>query len=162
MLPLSDDDLLKIRAQRVQAKLFANRSLIEGTKVSVRLNLNYRIKKDGQTYAIQTIHRGHTPRGRALGYDSAVTVRNATFFVDQPARRSIELGHTKFAMAAVVGDLSHSGIVLDGVLVRFNPKNTKYFERVDDGRPVLGAEEVTIFNTRAYARGRITYLEGDE
>lgn len=122
MLPLSDDDLLKIRAKRVQAKLFANRSLIEGTRVAVRLNLNFRIKKDGQTYAIQTIHSGHTPRGRVLGYDSAVTVRNATFYVDEPCRLSIELGHTKFAMAAVVGDLFPLGYFPGRGRRSFQPK----------------------------------------
>jgi hypothetical protein len=65
-------------------------------------------------------------------------------------------------MAAVVGDLRQIEPSLEGVVLRFNPRSTRHFQRVDDGRSVTGAEEVTIFNTRAYARGKITYLEGRE
>jgi hypothetical protein len=159
MLPISDDDLRTIRAKRVQAKLFAHRAMLAGIRVSVRQNLNHRVKKNKETFSIQTVHNGSTPRGRVLGYDGAVTVRNATFFVDQAARASIASGHTKFAMAAVVGELMHCEASLAGVAIRFNPKTTQHFSRVDDGRPVEAADEVTVFNTRAYARGIIKYLD---
>lgn len=163
MLPLVDRDVQDARLDpRVRGKLFANRTAPAGLRVAVRLNLNNRVRKDGLSYSIQTIHGKPSPRARALGYDLAVTLRKAEFRVDEAARVLIAQGHNKFPMAAVVGDLSHEPHRLDGVEIRFNPKNTRYFERVDDGRPVATAEEVTVFNTRVYARGELTYIPGDQ
>jgi hypothetical protein len=163
VLPVTDTDLLDgVRLQRVRDKLFLQRGAPEGTRVAVRLNLNYRIKKHGRSYAIQTIHAKPSPRSRALGYDAAVTVREATFVVDQHARASIASGRAhKMPMAAVVGDLVHAYGLLEGVELRFNPKTSHLFVRVDDHRAVQAAEEVTIFDTRAYARGEITYWNAE-
>ena len=158
MITLSDDDLNTICASRVKAKLYAHRRAPERTLVAVRLNLNCRVSKHGVTYAIQTVHRGGSPHGRVLGYDHTVTVREAAFYVNQPSRASIAAGHAKFAMAAVVGKLVYGAHSFEGIAVRFNPKETEHFVRVDDGRAVTTAEEVTIFNTRAYARGAIRYV----
>lgn len=155
MLPISDQDLLILRSKRVRNKLFVNR-LYYGESVAVRLNLNYRVRKDGKVFSVQTIHCS-TPTGRVLGYDHSATVRNATFFVNQAARARIAGGRHKHAMAAVLGDLADTKPSLMGVEVRFNPKTSHLFTRADDGRAVKSAEEVTIFNTRAYARGTIEY-----
>src|ERR1700748_70481 len=111
---LSDIDLLSIRSNRIRKKLFANRSLPEGTRVAVRLNLNHKIRKDDETFYIQSIHSGSKPSGGVLGYDGAVTVSNATFYVNEAARASIAAGHVKYPMAAVVGDLKHVEPSLEG------------------------------------------------
>jgi hypothetical protein len=158
VFPLTDHDLLSIRADRVRRKLFLNREAPQNTRVAVRLNLNYRIRKGSESFSIQTIHNGK-PTGRVIGYDHSATVRRASFFVNQDARTKIASGHTKFAMAAVIGEIAHIDASLDGIEVRFNPKTGPLFVRVDDGRAVKGAEEVTIFNTRAYARGILTYWD---
>ena len=157
MLPVSDDDMASIANTRVKNKLFAHRNL-EGT-VAVRLNLHHRLRKFNETFHIQSVHAGASPRGRVLGYDHAVTVRNASFYVDASAQRHIAAGAHKRPMAAVVGTLSKDEPTLEGVAIRFNPRTGAHFVRVDDGRAVLSAEEVTVFDTRAYARGDIRYQE---
>jgi len=162
MLPLTDRDLLEARFEsRVRGKLFAHRTAPAGLRVAVRLNLNNKVRKGGQTFAIQTIHGKPSPRAHALGYDLAVTLTEAVFHIDQEGRQRIAEGAHKFPMAAVVGNLCHDAADLTGVEIRFNPKTTRYFQRVDDGRPVATAEIVTIFNTRVYARGSLTYIGGD-
>lgn len=154
---LTDDDVLAARLPtNIKAKLFANRELSEGCMVAVRLNLNGEVKKDNRRYALQSVHRGVSWRGRVIGYDRLVTVTQAAFMVGQSDRAKIAEGGRKFPMAAVVGALRHGGS-LDGVEVRFNPRTSHLFVRADDGRPVRSADEVTVFNTRAYARGQITY-----
>ncbi len=87
---------------------------------------------------------------------------DATFYVNEVARAAIAAGAHKHAMAAVVGDLKQVSPSLEGVMLRFNPRTMRHFQRVDDSRPVIAAEEVTIQGTRAYARGKITYLEGSK
>lgn len=164
MLPITDQDLMdSVRERRVRAKLFAHRLVSEGTRVAVRLNLNCQVIKADKIFSIQTIHSKPSPKSRALGYDAAVTIRNASFMVDQKARAAIASGRkTKMPMAAVLGDLCHSAPLLEGVEVRFNPKTSHLFTRVDDGRAVRSADEVTVFNTRAYARGGLTYWAAQE
>jgi len=158
MLPIKDDMLASIRAERVRKKLFANRSVNEGRIVTVRLNLNYKVKgEDGIRYSIQTIHDGKSPTGKVLGYDSAASLKRAVFVVDQEARARIAGGAHKFPMAGVVGQISHEPPSLDGIEVRFNPKTSHLFTRVDDGRAVYFADEVTVFHTRVYARGELRY-----
>jgi len=151
---LTDNDLLNARlGARVRNKLFAHRMSPEGVRVAVRRNLNCSVKG----ISVQTIHR-KSPTGRALGYGAAVTVRNASFMVDQIGRADIASGRTsKRPMAAVIGDLTHDTPRLEGVEIRFNPKTSHLFVRADDGRAVQTADEVTIYNTRAFARGNITY-----
>lgn len=162
-VPLFDTDLLAAGLPpRIAGKLFENRRLDEGTRVAVRLNLNGKVSKDGASYFIQTVHKD-TVRGRALGYDAVVTVRNARFDVDQRARAAIATGRkSKFPMAAVLGDIVHGPADIEGVEVRFNPATGHLFTRVDNGLAVRSADEVTIFNTRCYVRGAICYWEADE
>jgi hypothetical protein len=155
---LTDADLIAgVRDPRVRAKLFAHRSSI-GSRVAVRLNLNYAVKG----VAIQTVHTKPSPTSRALGYDAAVTLSNASFLVDEAARSQIAAGAHKRPMAAVVGLLSEAPHSLLGTALRFNPKTTRLFVREDDGRAVKSAEEVTVFNTRVYARGQIVYWEDNQ
>lgn len=163
MIPLTDDNLNQIKAKAIRNKLFRNRET-GGRLVAVRLNLNHKaIGSDGQRYSIQTIHDGVAPRGRVLGYDSSATVIGAVFVVDQRARANIASGRNhKYPMAGVVGVLTQNEPSLEGVEIRFNPKTSHLFTRVDDGRAVHSAEEVTVFHTRAYARGWIKYWSADE
>lgn len=151
--PLRDDEIKAAKLpSNVRAKLFANRDLPDGMKVAVRLNLNGKVGN----YFLQTVH-DRTATGTALGYDGAVTVRDATFAVSQRARELIASKQgNKFPMAAVIGKLAQVPADLTGVEVRFNPMQGHLFEDLD-GNAVKGAEEVTVFNTRCYARGKITY-----
>lgn len=161
--PLTDEDVLAAALPpNVKEKLFANRRLPEGTLVAVRLNLNGRVTKDGKPYFLQTAH-DRTTSGRALGYDMAITVRDATFAVDQRARHLIATKQeNKFPMAGVVGKILQVAPNLSGVELRFNPMTEHLFLRADDGRAVKSAEEVTVFNTRCFARGKITYWTEEE
>ncbi len=160
MIPVTDEAMQTIRAKQVRRSLFANRTAKPSNRVSIRLNLNYKVTgTDGERYSIQTIHNSEFPRGRVLGYDSAATVVGADFIVDQQARAQIATGRHKFPMAGVVGFLHQVPPSLDGVEIRFNPKTSHLFTRVDDGRAVKSADEVTVFHNRAYARGRITYWD---
>lgn len=164
MLPLTDDDLKAIRAKHIRERLFANRFAPEGTFVAVRRNLNFWARAaDGEKYSLQTIHKGAFPSGGVLGYDYAATLRGVTFVVDQQARAEIAAGRRhKFPMAGVNGWLSHKAPSLMGVHVRFNPKTSHLFTRVDNGLAVREAEEVTIFHTRVYVRGHLTYWNADD
>lgn len=153
--PLSDEKILSAGLpERVQEKLFANRKLPEGTKVAIRLNLNGKVG----SYFIQTVH-SKTATGSVLGYDGAVTVRKATFQVSQRARELIATKQeNKYPMAAVVGGIAQVPALLTGVELRFNPMQSHLFEDLE-GYAVKYADEVTIFNTRCYARGKITYWD---
>lgn len=142
-----------------------------GKRVGVRLNLNL-LKSTGK--AVQTIHLGRQEskgyqsnkgfwHGTVLAYAEAVTLKNAYFNVNQMARELIATGqHTKFAMASVDGELQSldEKANLDGVEVRFNPRQTHLF--VDTNNQAIHyAEEVTIVGHRAYARGKIIYHTAD-
>lgn len=162
-LPVTDTDLVEaVRDKRVLGKLFAHRGAPDGLPVAVRLNLNCRVRKDNKVYSIQTIHSKQSPHSRALGYDTSVTIRSAIFMVDQAARAAIASGRIqKMPMAAVLGHLSHSLPNLEGIEIRFNPKTSHLFTRADDGRAVKSADEVTVFHTRAYARGEVIYWDAE-
>jgi len=153
--PLRDDEITAAKLpDNVRDKLFANRDLPEGTRVAVRLNLNSRVNG----YWLQTVH-DRSATGTALGYDAAVTVRDADFKVSQKARFKIaSRQENKFPMAAVVGELVQTPADLTGVEIRFNPMQGHLFEDLD-GHAVKHADEVTVFNTRAYARGNIEYWD---
>jgi hypothetical protein len=153
--PLRDEDIEQAKLpSNVKEKLFHNRNLPNGTKVAVRLNLNGKV----DNYFLQTVHN-KSASGTALGYDGAVTVRNATFQISQRARELIATKkENKFPMAAVVGSIVQKPADLSGTEIRFNPMQSHLFEDLD-GHAVRSAEEVTVFNTRCYARGRIVYWE---
>lgn len=161
--PLTDEDIENAALpEKVRAKLFANRDLPNGTVVAVRLNLNGKVMKDGVPFFIQTVH-ARTAKGEPLGYDGAVTVKNGRFDVNQHARALIAAKkENKFPMAAVIGHIIQKAPSLTGVEVRFNPMSEHLFTRVDNGLAVKSADEVTVFNTRCYARGNITYWHEDE
>lgn len=153
ILPITDQDARDARlAPRIKAKLFANRDLPEGSVVAVRLNLNGAIKRGGCSYHLQTVHDRRTS-GRALGYDIAVTIRNAHFSINEQSRQAIAEGRMqKHPMAGVIGELVHIEPDLSGVEVRFNPKTGPFFTRVDTGDPIFEAAEVTVFDRRCYVR----------
>lgn len=151
---------------KVLNKLFANRNLPNGTLVAVRRNLNSKmLMSDGSIEKLQTVHDTRNPEkgwdGDVLGYDTAVTVTNAVFGVNQEGRRDIALRkQNKFPMAAVVGRIKQGANSTEGVMIFFNPRTTHLF--VDsDGYAVRAADEVTIFADRTFARGNIYYY-GDE
>jgi hypothetical protein len=153
--PLRDEDIKNAKLPlNVKDKLFHNRTLSNGTKVAVRLNLNGKV----ENYFLQTVH-AKSASGPALGYDGAVTVHNAIFQVSQRARELIATKkENKFPMAAVVGSIVQKPADLSGTEIRFNPMQSHLFEDLD-GHAVRSAEEVTVFNTRCYARGRVEYWE---
>lgn len=153
--PMSDEDIRSAKLPtNVAEKLFANRNLPNDTLVAVRLNLNGKVGP----FFIQTIH-SRTATGSVLGYDGAVTVRNARFQVSQRARELISTRQeNKYPMAAVVGGIAQVPASLEGVEIRFNPMDSHLFQDLD-GYAVKSAEEVTVFNTRCYARGKITYWD---
>lgn len=161
--PSVTDDVLKSYFEGrkdILAKLFANRELSEGTMVTVRLNLNSQFTMGGRMLMLQTVHKGKSPKGIALGYDLMVTLKDAEFVVHQGARAQIAQGlSSKFPMAGVAGRYSHADHKLDGVEIRFNPRNEHLFTTVSDGYAVKRASEVTIFNSRVYARGNIEYWD---
>ena len=153
--PLRDEDIKNAKLpSNVKEKLFHNRDLPNGTKVAVRLNLNGKVDR----YFLQTVH-DKSASGTALGYDGAVTVQHAVFQVSQRARELIATKQeNKFPMAAVVGKIIQKPADLTGIEIRFNPMQGHLFEDLD-GHAVRSADEVTVFNTRCYARGKITYWE---
>lgn len=154
-VPITDEDIKAAKLpSNVKEKLFLNRDLPDGTLVAIRLNLNGKVGP----YFIQTIH-SKTATGPALGYDGAVTVRNAKFQVSQRARELIATRQeNKYPMAAVVGGIVQVPASLEGVEIRFNPMDSHLFQDLD-GYAVKSAEEVTVFNTRCFARGKITYWD---
>ena len=110
---------------------------------------------------IQTVHH-HNYNGEALAYRSAVTVRNVVFGVNQKARELIASGQeNKFPMASVNGEFHKAPPRLEGVEISFNPVRSHLFTD-KDGRAVKGADEVTVYGNRVYARGRIRYYTAAE
>jgi len=155
--PLTDEDIKSAKLPtNVKEKLFLNRDLPDGIPVAIRLNLNGKVA----SFFIQTVH-SKTATGPALGYDGAVTVRNASFQVSQRARELIATRQeNKYPMAAVVGGIAQVPASLEGVEIRFNPMDSHLFQDLE-GYAVKSAEEVTVFNTRCFARGKITYWDKD-
>lgn len=139
-----------------------------GELVGARLNLN--VLKNTKV-PVMTLHKATNSegykknrgfyRGEAVQYKPAVTLRNAYFNVDQTGRENIATGsQNKFPMASVDGEFVDVKPNFDGVEVSFNPMRVHLF--VDGkGRPVRSAEEISMFGTRAYARGKIEYYTED-
>lgn len=139
-----------------------------GELVGARLNLN--VLKNTKV-PVMTLHKATNSegykknrgfyRGEAVQYKPAVTLRNAYFNVDQTGRENIATGvQNKFPMASVDGEFVDAKPNFDGVEVSFNPARVHLF--VDaKGRPVRSAEEISMFGTRAYARGKIEYYTED-
>ena len=153
--PLSDEQIKSANLpSNVVEKLFNNRKLPKGTLVAVRLNLNGKVGP----YFIQTVH-SRTATGSVLGYDGAVTVTDARFQVSQRARELIATRQeNKYPMAAVVGGIAQVPALLTGTEIRFNPMSSHLFEDLE-GYAVKSADEVTVFNTRCFARGNIVYWD---
>lgn len=131
--------------------------LTEGQRVGIRLNLNV-MKNTG--VPVQTMH-DKTASGEALKYAPAVTVKNATLFVNQNARNKIvTFQENKFPMASVNGDFVTEGTDLDysGVKAVFNPFRHNVFVDMA-GRPVKSAEEATVIGGNVYLRGKIEYYD---
>lgn len=139
-----------------------------GELVGARLNLN--VLKNTKV-PVMTLHKATNSegyknnrgfyRGEAVQYKPAVTLRNAYFNVDQTGRENIAAGvQNKFPMASVDGEFVDAKPNFDGVEVSFNPVRVHLF--VDaKGRPIRSAEEISMFGTRAYARGKIEYYTKD-
>ena len=155
-------------------------------KGAVRLNLNSKFyKKDGvvtkytaeQEKAgipkqegavgplyVQTLHRinraGVPEHTKAYSYGRAFTIRNATFSVNPFAKTIIRSkAKNKYPMASVDGDIvADVEPNLEGEVLSFNPFMHDSF--VDSqGRRVVGADEITVYGTKAYARGNIQYSD---
>ena len=133
----------------------------QGRKVGVRLNLNV-MKNTG--VPVQTMHE-KTASGEALQYAGAVTVKNATLYVNPEARKKIAtFQENKFPMASVNGEFVSSdidGADYNGVKASFNPFLQGAF--VDAaGRPIKSAEEATIIGGDVYLRGEIEYFSAND
>lgn len=137
----------------------------DGDLVGVRLNLNV-LKSTG--VAVHSIHRATNTlgykankgfwNGKVLTNAPVVQLRHAYFNVQQSARERIAAGTAyKSPMASVDGELDLvSERRTDGIEVRFNPKDVRFFVD-DDRRPVAYAEHVTIVGHRCYIRGEVWY-----
>ena len=141
----------------VKNKLFLNRDLEDGTKISVRPNLNGKVIKGEDKLFVQTIHPGKN-LSKALGYDGAVRVTDPSLNVNQKKRADIALGReNKNPMAAVYGKLSKKEATLEGQVLDFNPKKHHLF--VDsDGFAVKSIQgEAVMYNTKIYTTGNLEY-----
>lgn len=120
--------------------------------------------------AVQTAHQGRNPKGTALAYAPAITVRNVSFLVDQGARASISTGlENKFPMAGVAGNIAHGVNSTHGVEVKFDPFRhhvfVASFPQADGSRvevPIKSAEEATVYNNTVYVRGKLEFYEEGE
>ena len=135
-------------------------------KGAVRLNLGSAFSKEGVPgkLFVQTLHpikrTGAPDYGKAHSYGRAFTLRNATFSVNPFAKTIIRSkADNKYPMASVDGDVvTDAEPNLDGEVLSFNPFANDSF--VDSqGRVVTGADEVTVYGTKAYARGNIQYAD---
>lgn len=167
--PLSDSEIkAKKFADNIEAKKFANRQLPDGTEVMVRLNLNGTIERpDGTKMHLVTVHEPFSKKKdgsynvkveKPIGYDGVVTIRDVDFIVNQRARANIVSGkEAKSPMGGAQGKIVHTVKDLEGVRITFNPLREHVFVRVDDGRPIKHAEEMTVSDTDAVVRGKIDY-----
>jgi hypothetical protein len=172
--PLSDEEIqTKKFADNIEAKKFANRQLPDGTEVMVRLNLNGTIERpDGTKMHLVTVHEPFSKKKdgtynvkveKAIGYDSAVTIRDVDFIVNQRARANIASGkEAKSPMGGAQGKIVQTVPNLEGVRITFNPLREHVFVRVDDGRPIKRAEEMTVSDTDAVVRGKIDYYTAQD
>ena len=137
-------------------------------KGAVRLNLNSKFKKEGVAGSqfVQTLHPinkdGKPNYGKAHSYGRSFTLKNATFSVNPLARAVIGYKvKNKYPMASVDGEVVNTDGSLEGEVLSFNPFRENAF--VDSqGRPVKSADEVTVYGTKAYARGNIQYADTTE
>lgn len=117
--------------------------------------------------AIQTAHQGSNPNNKALAYDTAFTVKNATFPVNQNARAKISTGlDNKFPMAGVTGNVTHGANRTEGLEVKFNPFKHHVFVAsfpMEDGTvvevPIKSAEEATVYGNTVYVRGKLEFYD---
>jgi hypothetical protein len=172
--PLSDAEIQgKKFADNIEAKKFANRQLPDGTEVMVRLNLNGTIERpDGTKMHLVTVHEPFSKKKdgtynvkveKAIGYDGVVTIRDVDFIVNQRARANIVSGkEAKSPMGGAQGKIVQTVPNLEGVRITFNPLREHVFVRVDDGRPIKRAEEMTVSDTDAVVRGKIDYYTAQD
>jgi hypothetical protein len=141
----------------------------DGDLVGIRLNLNL-LRSSG--ICVHSVHKatsedGHTKgrgfyRGVVITYLPCVHLKDVWFSVDQRGRESIASGlRAKHPMASIDGNfLEQNDQNFDGVKVGFNPMRTHLF--LDEGGFAIEyAQDVTVFEHRAYARGRIRYYTND-
>jgi hypothetical protein len=172
--PLSDEEIkAKKFADNIEAKKFANRQLPDGTEVMVRLNLNGTIERpDGTKMHLVTVHEPFSKKKdgtynvkveKPIGYDGVVTIRDVDFIVNQRARANIASGkEAKSPMGGAQGKIVQTVPNLEGVRITFNPLREHVFVRVDDGRPIKRAEEMTVSDTDAVVRGKIDYYTAQD
>lgn len=163
-LQFNDDEALNALPSKEKARY--NRHIQEPIqRGAVRLNLNSKFNKEGVQgpLFVQTLHpikkSGSPEYGNAHSYSKAFTLKNATFSVNPFAKTIIRSkAENKYPMASVDGDIVNTEPSLEGEVLSFNPFRDDSF--VDSqGRVVIGADEVTVYGTKAYARGNIRYAE---
>ena len=185
IVPFTDKEALEALPPNQKAKHLLHRKK-PIKKGAVRLNLNSKFYlKDGvvKKYKpteieagipqqegavgplfVQTLHRikkrGAPDHENAYSYGRAFTIRNATFSVNPFAKTIIRSkADNKYPMASVDGDIvADVEPNLEGEVLSFNPFVHDSF--VDSqGREVIGADEVTVYGTKGYARGNIQYSD---
>jgi hypothetical protein len=129
---------------------------------AVRLNLNSGfILPDGRRGILQTVHpikrSGEPNYNTSATYGSAFTIKNARINILPLNRALIALkAATKNPMASVQGEIVDVAPSTEGTVLFFNPfKNSAFVDK--DGRPVIGADEITVHGSRGYARGNVQY-----
>jgi hypothetical protein len=165
--PLTDQEITNTSwSDQIANKLFANRELPDGTNVMVRLNLNGVVKRGDQKMHLTTIHEPFSQKRdgsfsisvkNAIGYDGVVTIRNVNFIINQKARADIFKGESKLPMGGAQGEIVQGVRDLEGTRITFNPAREHLFVRVDDGRPVKYADELTMSDTDVFVRGNVEY-----
>ena len=130
--------------KKIMGKLFANRDLDDGTKVSIRPNLNGFIEGDnGRLQMTQTVHEGRN-YSTALGYDIFAAVSNPEMLVSPAKRRDIYNGETpKGAKQDKVPMASGSGGYVnmtrgEAELIINNPDHVLSFNPGSKKREVVG------------------------
>ena len=154
------------QTQKTEAK---NIKVEPGMLVGSRINIP--VTRD-LGYPVLTIHytfdkgkpqkeNPNASKGEAITQRGNITLSNVNFNVNQNERELIAKGRSKGVMAMAVGRVMDVEPNFDGIELSFNPAREHLF--VDaNGRAVKSAEEVTIMGFKAYARGKITYLEDFE
>ena len=144
---------------RVQAPL--NEGILDNTPPEVA-------PMTGETFAMQGVHlldekSGNPNLSDVAAYDTSVTLNNVEFKVDQTSRADIVKGlPTDTPPGLSLGEVVQGQDSTDGVPIIFNPFRHHLYVRIDNGLAVKGADQVTLVNGRAYARGNIEYWSQDE
>jgi uncharacterized membrane protein len=163
---------------KIMSKLFANRNLDDGTKVSIRPNLNGFIEgNDGRLQMTQTVHQGKN-YSTALGYDIFAAVSNPEMLVSPAKRRDIYNGETpkgakqdKVPMASGSGSyINMSRAEAEGIInnpdhvLSFNPGSKKrevvgHHLFVDEkGYAVEKVDGVAVhFGGKVFVKGKLVY-----